>query len=374
MSASLLNSSGTTARLSVNLSALKANYRILQNLSGSAQCAGVVKADAYGLGMEPVSRALWDAGCRTYFVALLGEAEALRRHVPNAEIYVLNGLMGGLPADYAQLNTRPVLTSIDEINEWSRYCRDKNTSLPAAIHVDTGINRLGLEFDQALPFFQSDETCQNFELSMVMSHLACADEPGHPLNDEQVRKFQALRELVDPNVTFSLANSAGILSVPTAHFDLVRPGIALYGSNPVAGSKIKLETVAKLEARILQVRNVAAGHSVGYGATYVCQRASKIAVLGLGYADGYLRKLSSINGSSKAHVCISGHFAPVIGRVSMDMIGVDVTDLPQNIVKRGMVAEVIGENISLDGVALAGETISYEILTRLGNRFDRDYT
>jgi len=374
MTASLLNSSATTARLSVNLSALKANYQSLQKISGSARCAGVVKADAYGLGMEPVSRALWDVGCRTYFVAMLGEAEALRNFLPEAEIYILNGLMKGAAANYARLNSRPVLASIEEIDEWSHYCRDNNTALPAAIHVDTGINRLGLEYDQALQCFQSDKTYQNFELTMVMSHLACADEPDHPLNGEQVRKFEALRELFEPTITFSLANSAGILSVQDAHFDLVRPGIALYGSNPVAGSQIKLETVAGLEARILQVRSVPAGQSVGYGATYVCQKPSKIAILGLGYADGYLRKLSSNKASPTTYVSISGHLAPVIGRVSMDMIGVDVTDLPQNTVKRGMMAEVIGENISLDGVALAAETISYEVLTRLGNRFDREYT
>jgi len=373
MTPSSLNCPGTTARLTVNLEALKANYRALCATAHKSVCAGVVKADAYGLGVEAVSTALWAAGCRTYFVALLSEAEVLRALLPEAEIYVLNGLMKGAARDYIHLNARPVLASIEEIDEWSLFCRQNNTRHRAAVHVDTGINRLGLEYSQAMDLFQNTSSFQEFDLCMVMSHLACADEPDHPLNDQQVQRFKALRELV-PEVVFSLANSAGIIAVPKAHFDLTRPGIALYGSNPVAGSNTLIKPVVTLQATILQVRDVPAGQTVGYGATFTCQKPSKIAILGLGYADGFLRCLSGSNTETKTHACIDGHLAPIIGRVSMDMIGVDVTALPDSVATRGGMAEVIGENISLDGLALASKTLSYELLTRLGNRFERVYT
>ncbi len=374
MAPSSSNTPGTTARLSVNLSAIKANYNTLKALAGSATCAGVVKANAYGLGVKPVSKALWAAGCRQFCVALLSEAVILRKQLPDAVIYVLNGLMKGAAVDYHHIDVRPVLASIEEIDEWSNYCREKNTPLPAAAHVDTGINRLGIEYQDALQYFHNTKRCKDFRLCMVMSHLACADEPSHALNAEQVTKFATLRSYMPEGVTFSLANSAGTLSGPQAHFDMVRPGIALYGSNPLGKTNTRLETVVTLEAAILQVRNVDAGQSVGYGATFVCQRPAKIAVIALGYADGYPRNLSSSNAQTRAYVSIAGHRAPIIGRISMDMIGVDVTDLPPNTAMRGVMAEVIGKNISLDGVAHASETISYDVLTRLGNRFDRVYT
>jgi len=373
MTSTALTTAGTTARLQVNLTALVANYHILRQAATPAVCAAVVKADAYGLGVGPVASALWAAGCRVFYVALLSEAEVLRTLLPDAEIYVLSGLLPGAAADYHHLGVRPVLASRQEADEWSHYCRVKNIHLPAAIHVDTGINRLGMEYREAEQFFQTGRNFQGFDLCMIMSHLACGYDPGHSLNGEQVKMFAALRKYI-PGVAFSLANSAGIISAPDTHFDMVRPGIALYGANPVAGNSTRLNCVITLEAAILQVRNVAQGQSVGYGATFVTQRASKIATLGLGYGDGYFRKLSASNSDTKAHVIIGGHLAPVIGRVSMDMIGVDVTDLPAGSVGRGMMAEVIGENILLDRVAHASETISYELLTRLGNRFDRIYT
>lgn len=372
MSSTPIDVAGTTARVSVNLDALKANYLTLRKLAKSAVCAGVVKANAYGLGLEPVAKALWAAGCRVYFVALLSEAADLRALFPDAEIYVMDGLMKGAAADYRQHNVRPVLASIEEAEEWSQFCRDHENRLPAAVHVDTGINRLGIDYDEALVWFKAGSGYQDFDLCMVMSHLACADDRYHPLNGEQVRKFDALRGPA-PKVPFSLANSAATLSRPNAHFDLVRPGIALYGSNPMAVSDVPIQPVVTLEAAVLQVRNVKSGQSIGYSATFTCERASKIAVLGLGYADGFFRNLGGFNDRYKAHVYISGHMAPVIGRVSMDMICVDVTDLPPGTVVRGTMVEVIGENISLDGVAQASETISYEVLTRLGNRFERVY-
>ncbi len=360
------------AQLSVNLGALKENYRTLAALAGSSQCAGVVKADAYGLGVEPVSRALWDAGCRIFFVAILSEAATLRSLLPNAEIYLLNGLIKGAAPGCAQQNVRPVLASLEEIDEWSQFCRDMDVRLPAAVHVDTGINRLGLEYDEAIRFFQSASAFRDFNLCMVMSHLACGDEPANELNQQQVAKFEALRDLA-PDAIFSLANSAGTLSAPDTHFDMVRPGIALYGSDPIGKTSTTIKPVVTLSATILQVRDVAVGQSVGYGSTFVCQRPSKVAILGLGYADGFFRNLGGSNAQTRAQVYIAGHLAPVIGRVSMDMICVDVTDLPDNSVSRSGNAEIFGEKISLDGVAYASQTLSYEVLTRLGNRFNRVY-
>ena len=368
-----LISSGKTARLSVNLGAIKANYNILRALAGSADCVGIVKANAYGMGMDAVSKALWSQGCRTYGVALLSEAAVLRQYLPDADIFVLNGLMKGAAGDYHHLQLRPALASIEEVEEWSLYCRTNEVRLPAAIHVDTGINRLGIEYEDAITFFQNDHACEDFELCMLMSHLACADEPTHPLNQKQIEKFTALRSCV-PNVKFSLANSAGIISGPNAHFDVIRPGISLYGSNPIANSVVNLERVMTLEASVMQIRTAAMGQSVGYRETFVCQRPTKIAIIGLGYADGYPYSLSGTNSQTKAYVSISGHRAPIIGRVSMDMLGVDVTDLPEQMVSRAMMVEMIGENISLDGVAQASESNSYEVLARLGNRFERVYT
>ncbi len=372
MTSPSFSSPGAMAQLSVDLRALRENYQTLAALAGSSLCAGVVKADAYGLGVEPVSRALWQAGCRVFFVAIVSEAEIVRKLLPDAEIYVFNGLIKGTAREYARLNLRPVLASREEIDEWSQFCRDKNAQLPAAVHVDTGINRLGLNYENALQYFQTAGAFQSFNLCMVMSHLACGDEPANALNQQQIKKFAALRKLA-PEAVFSLANSAGVISAPDTHFDMVRPGISLYGSNPIKGSGTIIKPVATLNAAVLQVRDVAAGQSVGYGATFICQRPTKVAILGLGYADGFFRNLSGSNTQIRAHVYIDGHLAPVIGRVSMDMIGVDVTDLPDNSVARAVMAEIFGENISLDGVAHASQTLSYEVLTRLGNRFDRIY-
>ncbi len=367
-----ISSPGAMAQLHVDLGALKENYQTLAALAGSSQCAGVVKADAYGLGVEPISRALWQVGCRIFFVAILSEAAVLRNLLPDAEIYLLNGLIKGAAPECARLNVRPILASFEEIEEWSLFCRGKNVLLPAAVHVDTGINRLGIEYGDAVKYFQSASAFQDFKLCMVMSHLACGDEPSNPLNQQQVKKFEALRAFAT-DVVFSLANSAGIISSPDTYFDMVRPGIALYGSNPIEKSDTHIKSVATLNATILQVRDVAVGQSVGYGGTFTCQRPSKVAILGLGYADGFFRNLGGSNAQIRAHVDIGGHLAPVIGRVSMDMIGVDVTDLPDDSVSRAGIAEVFGEKISLDGVAQASQTLSYEVLTRLGNRFDRIY-
>ncbi len=364
---------GTAARLSVNLKALVENYKTLSASASSAQCAGVVKADAYGLGLEPVANSLWSAGCRIFFVALLCEAEVLRQHLPRAEIYVLDGLLPGAAPDYELIRARPVLASNREIEEWSRYCRKTENRLPAAINIDTGINRLGLDYDEAQVRLMEPNGFQYFDLCLVMSHFACADVPLHPLNAQQFNRFRALRNYL-PKTAFSLANSAGTLASKNYHFDIVRPGIALYGGNPFADHKNPMKPVVTLDAAILQVRDVAMGQSIGYGATFTCKRATKIAVLGLGYADGYSRHLSGSDKKITAEVMISGHKAPVVGRVSMDMIGVDVTDLPDGAARRGMMVEVIGENISLDGVAQASQTISYEVLTRLGNRFTRVYS
>lgn len=364
---------GTSARLQVNLDALVANYHTLAEAAGTAVCGGVVKADAYGLGVEPVSKALWDTGCREFFVAVLSEAITLRKILPNAVIYVLGGLFVEAAHEYDRINARPILGSLEEIDEWSAYCKTKGVPLPAAVHIDTGINRLGLEYEEGLTLLRSTEPFRDFNLCLLMSHMACADDPQHPHNQAQIDKCHTLRALF-PNVPFSLANSAAILGLAATHFDIVRPGIALYGGNALAEPGRALEQVITLEACVLRVRNVPAGQSIGYSATFTCTRASKIAILGLGYADGYFRALGGTDDKLNASVWIDGYKAPVIGRVSMDMIGVDVTDIPEGKIKRGTWVELIGKNILLDDVAHAANSFSYELLTRLGNRFTRVYS
>lgn len=364
---------GTTARLKVNLAALVANYRTLARAAGTAECGGVVKADAYGLGLEPVAKALWDAGCRTFFVALLSEAIELRGYLGEAVIYVLNGLMPNSAVDYDSFGVRPILGSLEEIGEWSAYCRTTGKRLEAAIHIDTGINRLGLEYDESCSLLKSSDALADFNISFLMSHLACADEPSHPLNQEQVDKCHALRALM-PGVPFSLANSAGILGSPSTHFDLVRPGISLYGGNAMAEPGRALEQVMTLEATVLRVRHVAEGQSIGYGSTFTCKRPTKIAVLGLGYADGYFRSLSGTSNDIHAYASIDGQKVPIVGRISMDMIGIDVTDVPEEKMGRGTFVELINNSLRLDDVAQAGGSFSYELLTRMGNRFTRVYS
>ncbi len=362
------------AILTVDLDAIQENWKRLAAKAAPAECGAAVKGNAYGLGVEQVGKALWAAGCRTFFVARPMEGGELRGFLPReAVIYVLDGLFPGQAEFYAREDLRPALIAIDEAREWAAFGTAYGRNLPCAIHVDTGINRLGFSIAAFEALLTNNELMARLDLTLLMSHLACADEPSHPLNGRQKAAFDQLR-LRLPGIPASLANSSGIFLGSGYTHDLVRPGIALYGGNPVAPAANPMLPVAHLEGTVLQVREIQAGESVGYGATWRATRQTRIAVLGAGYKDGVLRSMSSRATHGPAQVSIDGRRCPVIGRVSMDMMAVDVTAVPVDRCQRGTRAELIGRNIAIDETAEWAGTISYELLTRLGQRFTRLYS
>ena len=360
------------AVLTINLAALRANWATLDRKSGAAECAGVIKADAYGLGLEEIATALRDEGCKTFFVATLAEARRLRSIDPSIVIYVLDGLLPGAAAHYAGFDLRPCLGSLDEIREWAEFCTAKGQRLRAAIHLDTGINRLGLPAADVDVLAASPEVLGQFRCSLMMSHLACADEPLHPKNQQQRETFDLLRRKLPP-APASLANSAGTFLGAEFQYDLVRPGIALFGGRAFVGEANPMQWVVELKARILQVRDVAEGDSVGYGASYTCDRPTRVATIACGYADGFLRAISRVDRSAGAVGFIGPHAVPVIGRVSMDLITLDVTGVPATLARRGGWVEVLGSRTTIDDLTDRAGTIGYELLTRLGRRVHRVY-
>jgi alanine racemase len=281
-------------------------------------------------------------------------------------------LLPGTAESVAARGVRPVLNSAEEIGEWATLCRQSGTKFPAAVHIDSGMNRLGLSAAEVEALAAARHLLDAFEVALVMSHLACADEPDHPKSELQRFSFDNLRVKL-PYCPASLANSAGIFLGRKFHYELVRPGIALYGGKVRRRGENPVAPVIKLAARILQVRSVPAGETVGYGATWTLQRRSKIAVLSVGYADGFFRSLSVGDGKEGLRVHIGSHPAPILGRVSMDLITVDVTDVPEHLARRGAFVELIGENTSPHELAAHAGTIDYEVLTNLGTRATRRY-
>ncbi len=363
---------GETAILTIDLDALIANYRRLRDLAAPAECAAVVKADAYGLGMAQAAPALRREGCKTFFVAMPGEAHALRKLLPDAVIYVLAGLMPGTADELRKHDLRPVLNSAEEVNEWAAFSVSAGEALPCAVHIDSGMNRLGLSAAEVEAVSGARDLWSALKLTLVMSHLACADEPEHPKSEAQRKVFDHLRARL-PKAIASLANSAGILLGRAYAYDLVRPGIALYGGKPQRHGKHDFAPVVHLKGRILQVRNVAAGETVGYGATRTLTRASRVAIVSVGYADGFFRSLSTKDGEDGLLAYVGAHAAPILGRVSMDLITVDVTGVPETLSRRGEWVELIGPNVPAQTLAHHAGTIDYEVLTNLGARAFRRY-
>jgi alanine racemase len=357
--------------LTIDLEAVVANWRELAQRSEPAQCAAVVKADAYGLGLEPIARALANAGCRTFFVAQLAEGRALRAAVGHADIYVLNGLAPGTAEACARSDLRPVIGSPAEFDEWARFRAQSGFSGFAALHVDTGINRLGLTPEEASALAARGAAARH-GIVLLMSHFACAEEPGHPLNAKQMAEFRDVRALF-PTISASLANSSGIFLGPDALHEIVRPGVALYGANPTPGHINLMRPVVRLDGRIIQVRDVAEGESVGYGGTWTARRATRLAVVSIGYADGFLRAASVSDLHPGAEAIVSGRRCPLAGRVSMDLLAVDVTDVPGDGPERGDWATLLGDEIGVDELASHAGTIAYEVLTSLGRRYRRIY-
>jgi alanine racemase len=359
----------TTGILTIDLAAIAKNWKALARRVVPADCAAVVKADAYGCGMVEVAAELAEAGCRTFFVADLAEARRLRPAVPDAAIYVLNGILPGTAPVYAQIDARPVMGSLAEYVEWDAFRTASGWRGGAALHFDTGMNRLGLPVEAA-PTFAARVKMADHGVALVMSHLACADTPDHTLNARQIAAFRDLRFLFR-GIPASLANSSGIFLGPAAHCDMVRTGAALYGVNPTPSTQNLMEAAVALKARIVQVRDVARGAAVGYGAAWTAGRASRIAIVAAGYADGYPRAAGGAK--SGAQAIIASRRCALVGRISMDLMAFDVTGPPEERLRRGDFAILIGDGITVDHIAKWSGTIGYEVLTRLGRRYRRTW-
>jgi alanine racemase len=357
--------------LTVDLSAIEANWRALGRRIMPSECAAVIKADAYGCGIEPVAAHLARAGCKTFFVADLLEARRARSASPDAAIYVLNGLLPGTAPAFADLHARPVIGSMVELAEWDAFCSAQQWQGGAALHVDTGMNRLGISANDAAALAPRIRS-ENHGITLLMSHLVSAEVQDHPLNERQIALFREVRILYR-GITSSLANSSGIFLGNAAHCDMARPGVALYGVNPTPGRSNPMRPVIELQARIVQVRVVPKGETVGYNAGWTAKRQTRLAVVAVGYADGYLRAAGASDDAPGGDAIVAGKRCPIAGRVSMDLIAIDVTDLPEGSARRGELAKLIGDEISVDDVASAAGTIGYEVLTSLGKRYHRVY-
>ena len=356
----------TGGTLSIDLAAIVANWQTLARQLITVECAAVVKANAYGLGLKPVVTALARAGCKTFFVADVAEARTVRASARAATIYVLHGFTLECADRFVELDARPVINSMTELAEWDTFVADRAWQGGAALHVDTGMNRLGVSLAEAVALAPRAQT-QNHGISLLLSHLACADIAEHPLNARQLQLFRELRTLYS-GVPASLANSSGIFLGDTMHFDLARPGAALYGVNPTPGRPNPMKSVVDLTGRIVQIRNVARDQTIGYGATWTARRNCRIAVVALGYADGLLRAGSASDEHPGGSAIVAGKKCPIVGRISMDLITLDISDIADSAVRRGDFATLIGGELSIDEVAAAAGTIGYEILTRLGPR------
>ena len=356
----------TGGTLVIDLAAIEANWRTLAHELLTVECAAVVKANAYGLGLEPVTATLVRAGCKTFFVADLAEARSVRSRAPEATIYVLNGFIPEWGDSLIEINARPVINSTTELAEWDAFVSAHGWQGGAALHVDTGMHRLGISPEEAAALAPRTQT-ENHGIALLLSHLACAEIPDHPLNASQIQLFRELH-LLYPGIPASLANSSGIFLGRPVHFDMGRPGAALYGLNPTPGRPNPMKSVVELTGRILQLRRLARDETVGYGATWTAKRASRIAVVALGYADGLMRAGSGTDAYPGGGAIVAGKRCPIVGRISMDLVCVDITDLADGAVHRGDTATLIGGELTVDDVAASAGTIGYEVLTRLGPR------
>lgn len=348
--------------LRIDLDAIADNYQIIQNqLSNGAEASAVVKANSYGLGAEKIVPVLYDQGCRVFFVAQMPEAMAIKPILPvDAKIYVLNGCVQGFEAEYRAHapSILPVLNHAGQLKDWQKLSSDMGEELPIIVHIDTGINRLG---------FGDIDALQDITLSGVISHLACADTPDHKMNAEQLDKFSSQIEILKSrqpqDFWVSFSNSCGVWLGADYHFNLVRPGMALYGLNPTCqASKNPMRPVVHLTSKILQIKQVQKGQAIGYGASHVLPDDTVVATLNFGYADGYFRSLGD-----KGSVYFKGQKLPVIGRISMDLVTVDVTAV-QDVITLEDSLEIIGHNYGADDLARDAGTIGYEVLTGLGAR------
>lgn len=360
------------ATLTIDLGALVANWRALGQRAG-AEAGAVVKANAYGIGIEPAVTALAKAGCRSFFVAHLSEGIRARAVAPDAVIYVLNGLLPGTCGAYAQHDLSPVLGSHEELAEWAAFRAVTNKARPAALHIDTAMNRLGLWPGEGLDL--AHERKRDIEaagIGLVMSHFAASEDATDPANARQIQAFAEIAAAF-PGIPASLKNSSGHFLADCPSYQLTRPGYALYGGNPTPGQPNPMQPVVSMEARIIQLREVEAGMRVGYNGRWTAKGRRKLATISLGYADGYPRNASWTDSSTGGSALVGGVLCPFVGTVSMDLIIVDVSDAPVSAARRGAPVTLIGGALDLEAVGAGAKTIGYEILTSLGRRHARRY-
>jgi alanine racemase len=352
------------ALLTIDLAALRRNYRLLRGRLGGVECAGVVKADGYGLDGGRIAKALQEEGCRHFFVAHAAEGLLLRSVLgTDSVIHVLNGIFPGAEDDCAAAGLTAVANSRTQLAAWREAAARRGERLRVTVQVDSGLSRLGMPPPEVESLGAGD--FEGLDLVLVMSHLACADEPASPANAAQRRAFEMLRQRL-PAAPASLANSSGIFLGPDYHYDLARPGAALYGINPLPGQPNPMQAVVRVQAKVIQIRDLAAGAGVGYGFGFLTSAPLRAATIALGYADGWPRRAA-------AGAWLDGVRLPFVGRVSMDSIVLDVSALPQGRPEVGELVDVIGVDQSVDDVAALAGTIGYEILTGLGHRFCRRY-
>lgn len=366
----------SNGRLTVDLDAIVGNWKKLAAKSDHGQCAAVVKADAYGLGAERVGKALYAAGCRDFFTATISEGIFMRKVAKDARIYIFNGFNPAAESDYRRHHLTPVINSPIGIADWLSKPR---RTMRCGLHIDTGMNCLGLTAEEFLTLANEPRALRQLNPELVISHFACADEPDHPLNATQIKAFRE-RSALFPDARKSLANSAGIFLGGQTNFDLLRPGISLYGGDAVNNVKNPMKPVVRLEGRILQIKQAKKGETVGYGAPEKLKRDTTVAVIGIGYADGFHRQASGAGTlfrnktmSPGGMAMIGKHKVPILGRVSMDLMTVDVTDIPARTLARTEWIDLINKDIRVDDLAAAAGTIGYEILTSLGRRYERVY-
>lgn len=367
-----MNTRTFSPKLTVDLGAIVDNWRLLGGHTQPINCGAVIKANAYGLGDLRVAQALLRAGCREFFVAHVEEGATLKEAIGNAwprdaSLHVLHGPEPGSEMTCLAYGLTPVLNSLSQISRWQDLARSKGRVLPAAIQVDTGMARLGLSEKPFMRLLSDPQGLQGISPTLVMSHLASAEESDNPINRMQLARFKPLRRML-PRARGCFANSSGIFLGSDYHFDLVRPGAALYGVAPVVGKPNPMRQVIQVQAQLIQWRHIESGEGVGYNHTWSAKRRTRIGTVAIGYADGLLR-----SASNRAQLRLGNLAVPVIGRVSMDTVTVDLTEVPEDLSRAGTMLHVIDDEQPIDSLAQQAGTNAYEILTSLGSRFERNY-
>jgi alanine racemase len=356
-----------TGVLEISTRSILQNYRTLQTHVPKSICAAVLKADAYGFGIKEIAPLLYQNGCRHYFVAHIDEGLFLRNILKDASIFVLSGILPETEEFFIQSSLIPILTDFGMVEKWVAASKKHGQKLPCGLHMDTGMHRSGFDQSDVTKLLESFHLIDSLEVTCVMSHLVSSHAANDPLNNQQKNLFDQFRQHF-PHVKASLADTGGIYLDPSFHYDIVRPGKGLFGLFSPPSSATPLIPCLKVLGRILQIRSAHKGDSVGYGATHILDRDSKLATLGVGFADGYDRRLSN-----QAFVEIQDFQAPVVGRISMDYTVVDVTDVPESLCYVGGWVELVNETITLDTLAHLTGTISREFSTGFGKRFHRIY-